>query len=239
VIFPENVQFLSTPRLIKNGASNNNYKNFNLANHVGDEPSAVLANRQLLVNHYNLPSEPKWLDQYHSNICVSIDSPDSSYLIKADSCITQTPGVVCAVLTADCLPVFLCKKDGSAVGIVHAGWRGLLSGVIESCMNAMDVNKGEILAHLGPTISQKAFEVGAEVRELFVDSHSGFENTFIQHNNKYMMDLYAAARIVLNDYGVISITGGEQCTYSEQEKYYSYRRDGEKSGRMAHLIWML
>ena len=234
-MFPANVKFLSTPRLIENGASKYNYTNFNLANHVGDESSAVLANRRLLASQYNLPNEPKWLDQCHSNICVNVDS---SYSSKADASISQTPSVVCAVLTADCLPIFLCKKNGSAVGIVHAGWRGLVGGVIESSIKALDVNKGEILAHLGPGISQKAFEVGTEVRDVFVNSNADFECAFIQHKNKYMLDLYVVARIALIAHGVKSITGGEHCTYSEKEKYYSYRRDGEKSGRMAHLIWI-
>ncbi|HIF88500.1 MAG TPA: peptidoglycan editing factor PgeF [Candidatus Thioglobus sp.] len=235
-MFPANVKFLSTPRFIERGASNNNYANFNLANHVGDESNAVLANRQLLVNHYNLPAEPKWLDQCHSNICVNADLPCS---LKADAAITQTPSVVCAVLTADCLPIFLCKKDGSAVGVVHAGWRGLLGGVIESSVEALDANKGEILAHLGPGISQNAFEVGVEVREFFVGSNPDFESAFIQRNNKYMFDLYDVARAVLMAQGVESITGGTHCTYSENKHYFSYRRDGEGSGRMAHLIWML
>ncbi len=234
-MFPANVKFFSTSRFIENGVSNNNYANFNLANHVGDEPNAVLANRQLLVSHYNLPAEPKWLDQCHSNICVNVDSPFS---LKADASISQTPGVVCAVLTADCLPVFLCRKDGSAVGVVHAGWRGLLGGVIESSIKALDASKGGILAHLGPGISQDAFEVGAEVREAFVDSNPDFESAFIQFNNKYRLDLYNAAQIVLVGQGVKSITGGANCTYSEKNRYFSYRRDGEKSGRMAHLIWI-
>jgi len=234
-MFPANVKFFSTPRFIENGASNNNYANFNLANHVGDEPNAVLVNRQLLVNHFNLPAKPKWLDQCHSNICVNVDSP---YLIKADAGISQTPGVVCAVLTADCLPVFLCRKDGSAVGVVHAGWRGLLGGVIESSIEALNTNKGEILAHLGPGISQNAFEVGGEVREAFVDSNPDFESAFIQHNNKFKLDLYDAARTVLVAQGINSISGGDRCTYSEKNQYFSYRRDGTGSGRMAHLIWM-
>jgi hypothetical protein len=234
-MFPANVKFLSTPRFIENGASNNNYGNFNLADHVGDKLNAVSANRQLLVSHYNLPAEPKWLDQCHSNICVNVDL---SYPLKADASISQTAGVVCAVLTADCLPIFLCKKDGSAVGVVHAGWRGLLDGVIESSVKALDVSGSEVLAHLGPGISQNAFEVGVEVREAFVDSNPDFESAFIRHNNKYMFDLYDAARAVLMAQGVELITGGTNCTYSEKNQYFSYRRDGERTGRMAHLIWM-
>ena len=194
-----------------------------------------MANRQLLVRHYNLPTEPKWLDQCHSNVCVNVDSP---YSLRADASISQTPGVVCAVLTADCLPVFLCRKDGSTVGVVHAGWRGLLGGVIESSIKALDASKGEILAHLGPGISQDAFEVGGEVREAFVDSNPDFESAFIQNNNKYRLDLYNAARTVLLAQGVKSITGGTHCTYSEKNQYFSFRRDGNGSGRMAHLIWI-
>ena len=234
-MFPANVKFLSTPRFIENGASNNNYANFNLANHVGDEPNSVLANRQLLVDQHNLPGEPKWLDQCHSNVCVNVDSP---YSLRADASISQTPDVVCAVLTADCLPIFLCKKDGSAVGVVHAGWRGLIDGVIESSIESLNASQGEILAHLGPGISQNAFEVGAEVREAFVGSNTNFESAFIQHNNKFKLDLYDAARTVLVAQGVNSISGGDRCTYSEKNQYFSYRRDGTGSGRMAHLIWI-
>ena len=235
VMFPLNVQFHSTPRFIENGASNNNYGNFNLANHVGDDPSAVKANRQLLMGHYSLPSSPKWLDQCHSNICVNVDEKCS---LTADASISQLPGVMCAVLTADCLPVFLSRKNGSAVGIVHVGWRGLVGGVIESTIEMLNSEKGELLAHLGPGISQSAFEVGAEVREVFVAKNSEFESAFIQSNDKYKLDLYGAATVVLERCGVQSITGGTHCTYFEKKRYFSYRRDGERSGRMAHLIWM-
>ena len=235
-MFPGNVKFLSTPRFIEGGASESSYANFNLAHHVGDEPISVSANRQLLRRRFDLPSEPKWLDQHHSSICVNVDKPHSQ---KADASISQIPGVVCAVLTADCLPVFLARKDGSAVGVVHAGWRGLLGGVLESSISALDEGNCQIVAHLGPAISQKAFEVGAEVREGFIDKCPAFNCAFIKHNNKYRFDLYAAARTILTDHNIQSISGGDRCTFSEQHKYYSFRRDGEQSGRMAHLIWMV
>ncbi len=234
-MFPPNVKFLSTPRWIAGGESKNPYDNFNLANHVGDKPSAVIANRQLLINHYNLPTEPKWLDQYHSNICVNVDS---EYPIRADASFSETPGIVCAVMTADCLPIFLTRKDGSAVAVVHAGWRGLIAGVIESSVEKIATADQELLAHFGPAISQAAFKVGAEVFEAFVEKNLEFAKAFAPSNNKYRLDLYEAGRIVLQACGVSSITGGDVCTFSQKQRYYSYRRDGEKSGRMAHLIWM-
>ena len=141
-------------------------------------------------------------------------------------------------MTADCLPIFLTRKDGSAVSVVHAGWRGLIAGVIESSVEKIATADQELLAHFGPAISQAAYKVGAEVFEAFVEKNLEFAKAFAPSNNKYRLDLYEAGRIILRACGVSSITGGDQCTYLQNEHYYSYRRDGEKSGRMAHLIWM-
>ena len=234
--FPSNIKLLSTPRLIDGGHSKGNFANFNLALHVGDEQASVLANRALLSKHYNLPSAPIWINQTHSKI--SVDADSTSTIVNADASYSKKPGTVCGVLTADCLPVFICNKEGTAVGIAHAGWRGLVDGVIESLIESLDCNGEDLIAHLGPAISQLSFEVGGEVKSQYLSKNKNFENCFSYLNNKYYLDLYEAARVVLKSLGVASISGGDRCSYKESDQYFSYRRDGKCSGRMAHLIWM-
>ena len=234
--FPSNIKLLSTPRLIDGGHSKGNFANFNLALHVGDDQSSVLANRDLLLRHYNLPSAPVWINQSHSKM--SVDADSTSSIVNADASYSKKPGIVCGVLTADCLPVFICNKEGTAVGIAHAGWRGLVDGVIESLIESLDCNGEDLIAHLGPAISQLSFEVGSEVKSQYLSKNKNFKNCFAYLNNKYYLDLYDAARVVLKSLGVASISGGDRCSYKESDQYFSYRRDGECSGRMAHLIWM-
>jgi YfiH family protein len=234
--FPSNIKLLSTPRLIDGGHSKGNFANFNLALHVGDEQSSVLANRDLLFRHYNLPSAPVWINQTHSKM--SVDADSTSSIVNADASYSKKPGTVCGILTADCLPVFICNKEGTIVGIAHAGWRGLVDGVIESLIESLDCNGEDLIAHLGPAISQLSFEVGGEVKSQYLSKNKNFKNSFVYLNNKYYLDLYDAARVVLKSLGVASISGGDRCSYKESDQYFSYRRDGEYSGRMAHLIWM-
>ena len=234
--FPSNIKLLSTPRLIDGGHSKGNFANFNLALHVGDEQASVLANRALLSKHYNLPSAPIWINQTHSKMSVDADSISS--IVNADASYSKKPGTVCGVLTADCLPVFVSNKEGTAVGIAHAGWRGLVDGIIESLIESLDCNGEDLIVHLGPAISQLSFEVGGEVKSQYLSKNKNFENCFSYLNNKYYLDLYEAARIVLKGLGVTSISGGDRCSYKESDQYFSYRRDGKSSGRMAHLIWM-
>tara|TARA_B100000780_G_scaffold248328_1_gene193635 strand:- start:96 stop:818 length:723 start_codon:yes stop_codon:yes gene_type:complete len=234
--FPNNIKFLSTPRLIEGGSSKGSFDNFNLALHVDDEQSAVLANRDLLFSHYNLPSKPVWINQTHSK--TSVDADSISSIVDADASYSKKTGTVCGVLTADCLPIFISNKEGSAVGIAHAGWRGLVDGVIESLIESFDCNGDELIVHLGPAISQLSFEVGGEVKSQYLSKNNNFESCFTYLNNKYYLDLYDAAKVVLKSFGVISVSGGDRCTYKEKGQYFSYRRDGKRSGRMAHLIWM-
>jgi YfiH family protein len=234
--FPSNIKLLSTPRLIDGGHSKGNFANFNLALHVGDEQASVLANRALLSKHYNLPSAPIWINQTHSKMSVNADSISS--IVNADASYSKKLGTVCGVLTADCLPVFICNKEGTAVGIAHAGWRGLVDGIIESLIESLGCNGEDLIVHLGPAISQLSFEVGGEVKSQYLSKNKNFENCFSYLNNKYYLDLYEAARIVLKGLGVNSISGGDRCSYKESDQYFSYRRDGKSSGRMAHLIWM-
>ena len=236
-MFPDNVKFISTPRFIEGGAGADCFGNFNLALHVGDELSAVSANRKFLEKHYKLPSSPQWINQTHSSVCIRLDSKFSSS--EADASYSRTSGVVCGVLTADCMPVFVCDKRGTVVGIAHAGWRGLVGGVIESLIEGMKVEGNELLVHLGPAISQSVYEVGSEVKTQFLDRNSIFERSFIEKNGKHYLDLYDGAKVILEGYGITSISGGDYCTYKDSKQFFSYRRDGECSGRMAHLIWMV
>ena len=236
-MFPDNVKFISTPRFIEGGAGADCFGNFNLALHVGDESSAVSANRKFLEKHYKLPSSPQWINQTHSSVCIRLDSKFSSS--EADASYSRTSGVVCGVLTADCMPVFVCDKRGTVVGLAHAGWRGLVGGVIESLIEGMKVEGNELLVHLGPAISQSAYEVGSEVKTKFLDRNSIFERSFTEKNGKHYLDLYDGAKVILEGYGITSISGGDYCTYKDSKQFFSYRRDGECSGRMAHLIWMV
>ena len=234
--FPKNVKLLSTKRFLDGGSSKYNFQNFNLALHVNDKNIDVLANRSLLLNQFNLPSNPKWINQIHSNIAIDADLVLSA--IDADASYSKKPGTVCGVLTADCLPIFMSNKEGTAVGVAHAGWRGLVDGIIESLIESLDCNGKHLVVHLGPAISQLSFEVGGEVKSQYLSKNKNFEKCFTNLNNKYYLDLYDAARVVLKSFGVSSISGGDRCTYKESDQYFSYRRDGEKSGRMAHLIWI-
>ena len=234
--FPSNVKLLSTPRLIEGGNSKGNFRNFNLALHVNDEQSSVIANRKLLNNHYNLPSDPQWINQTHSNICIDASSMFSS--IEADASYSNKRGVVCGILTADCLPVFVSNIQGTIVGVAHAGWRGIVGGVIESLLKSINCKSDDLLVHLGPAISKSSYEVGEEVKSQYLAKNKSFERSFIKDNGSYYLDIYDAAKVVLEDFGVKSISGGDSCTYNDSENFFSYRRDGINSGRMAHLIWL-
>ena len=231
---PLNVRAVCTTR--SGGASRAPYDSFNLGGHVGDDPRAVAENRARLRAALQLPTEPRWLEQVHGNCAV--DGATVTTACQADACYTDRPGVVCAVLTADCLPLLLCDRAGTRVAAVHAGWRGLAHGVIDSALDALGGAGGDLLAWFGPAIGPQAFEVGDEVRAEFLAHDATCAAAFRPSNNgRWLADLYALARRCLTSRGVNQIHGGGYCTATDAARFYSYRRDGV-TGRMASLIWL-
>lgn len=229
---PPNIRALQTTR--QGGVSAAPYDSLNLGDHVGDAPLNVARNRMLL--NSLLPSEPVWLEQVHGTIVTNADN--ASCRPQGDACIARQRGSVCVVMTADCLPVLLCDKQGSVVGAVHAGWKGLAAGVIETTVKAMNTSPQNLVAWLGPAISQEFFEVGGEVRAAFVAAHPRAEAAFAAGRpGKWLADIYALARIRLNALGIEQIYGGNFCTYRESDRFFSYRRDGT-TGRMGTFIWL-
>jgi YfiH family protein len=232
---PKQVKALTTCR--NGGVSDGAYSSFNLAQHVNDDATAVTRNRAALVAELELPADPAWLDQVHGVDVVELNQLNRQTISQADASLARTQGRVCAVLTAECLPVLFCKQDGSAVAAVHAGWRGLLAGVIEKTIAALG-DKEQILAWLGPAIGPGRFEVGTEVKEAFVTKSSVMQQAFRQTDKTHhLADLYALARMTLIQCGVKRIYGGEHCTYNAADKFYSYRRE-PITGRMVSLIWL-
>ncbi len=215
------------------GFSQGAYQSLNPALHVNDDAEKVYQNRQKLIQMLKLPAEPAWLQQIHSNRVISLDAEHR--LQQADASYTDQPGRVCTVLTADCLPLLLCSQDGLEIAAIHAGWRGLLAGIIS---NTVQLFKSKaIIAWLGPAIGPDCFEVGPEVETAFTEKsihfHSAFKPTAY---NKFLADIYQLARIELSMLDIQQIYGGNFCTVSDKQRFYSYRRDGE-TGRMATLIW--
>lgn len=232
---PANVRALVTTR--HGGVSIGPYASLNLGDHVGDDPTAVTANRHLL--RQQLPAEPVWLQQVHGTRC--IDASRSASGCEADAAFTNTPGVVCAVLTADCLPVLLCDVAGTVVAVAHAGWRGLAAGVIESTVASMAVPGERLLAWLGPAIGPRHFEVGGEVRDTFLAHDPQAASAFVARPNgtqgKWLCDIYSLAAQRLAALGVCRLASADFCTVRDSEQFFSYRRDGS-TGRMASLIWL-
>lgn len=232
---PDNVRSLVTTR--HGGVSVAPYVSFNLGDHVGDDPATVSANRMRL--RESLPAEPVWLKQVHGSGIVDADL--AAGVPEADGSVARKAGTVCAVLTADCLPVLLCDRAGTVVGAVHAGWRGLAGGVVEAAVDAMGTDAAEILAWLGPAIGPQAFEVGEEVRQIFMAQDPAAEQAFVAihspGSHKWLANIYLLARQRLARMGITQVFGGESCTFSDMARFYSYRRDGV-TGRMAVLVWL-
>lgn len=229
---PVNVRAFITTRA--GGLGVGPYASFNLGMRAGDDPGAVAANRALL--RETLPQEPVWLRQVHGSRV--IDADDALRLEpEADAAVARHPRTVCAVLIADCVPVLLTDRAGTAVAIVHAGWRGLAGGVVENTVRAMRCGPDEVLAFLGPGIGPRAFEVGADVREAFLRAAPEAQVAFVPHApGKWLADLFTLARQHLARAGVTRVFGGNLCTHADPARFFSYRRD-RATGRMAALIW--
>ena len=232
---PASVHALTTLRT--GGYSSGPYASFNLAVHTHDDPETVRSNRRLLREYFSLPVEPVWLQQVHSNRIVTADAGAAG--AEADGSWTGVSGTVCAVMTADCLPVLICDRSGSRVAAAHAGWRGLHAGVVSQAVNRLESDPADLMVWLGPAIGPQAFEVGEEVPRVFIDKNSQNSPAFTQTDDQHWLcDLYQLARIELSALGITSVFGGHECTFSDEKRFYSYRRDGGRTGRMASLIWL-
>lgn len=230
---PPTVRAAMTTR--RGGVSNGAYETLNLALHVGDDAGAVLENRRRVRAALALPAEPRWLTQVHGTEVATLgrDEPGS-----ADAAVALGPGLVCAVLVADCLPVFLASRAGDRVGLAHAGWRGLAAGIVEATVAALAIEPTQLIAWLGPVIAPAAFEVGAEVRAAFVAAEPAAAAEFRPGRaGRWLADLPALARRRLAACGVTEVHGGGLCTFADPARFYSFRRDGQ-TGRMAALAWL-
>lgn len=235
---PANVSACATVRNLA-GVSAAPFDAFNLGAHCGDEAQNVADNRRALIQLANLPNPPHWLQQVHGVAVHRVASREPGVTPpQADAAVTDIPGAVLAILTADCLPVLFAAKDGSQIAAAHAGWRGLAAGVLEATVAAMRSAPENLLAWLGPAAGPAHYEIGEEVRSAFVDTDPGAAICFVATRpGHYLINLYALARRRLAAVGVRDVSGGDLCTISDATRFYSYRRDG-RTGRMAALVWM-
>ncbi|MDA5490650.1 purine nucleoside phosphorylase YfiH [Yersinia kristensenii] len=232
---PAGVKACSTTR--HGGISEFPYDSLNLGTHVGDVAASVTANRQCLVEQAGLPQMPVWLEQVHGTRVLHLDGKAISD-VQADAVYSCVAGQVCAVMTADCLPVLFCSLAGDEVAAAHAGWRGLCAGVLEQTLTQFNANPSSIIAWLGPAIGPQQFEVGEEVKQAFLQLDAQSAAAFTPSGSKYLADIYLLAKLRLQAAGIHAIYGGDHCTVTEKQHFFSYRRDGI-TGRMASLIWLI
>lgn len=230
---PAGVHACCTTR--RGGASRAPYDSLNLGRHVGDNDADVNDNRRRLRESLRLPSEPGWINQTHGTRAITLEQEDAR---DADAAITRARGRVAVVLTADCLPILLCDRAGSEVAAIHAGWRGLQAGVIRSALGSMRSQPAQLMAWIGPGISQACFEVGEDVYAAFVEADAAAQACFgANRPGHWLCDLAGLADAQLRAHGVNNVTRSPHCTYRDAELFYSYRREGV-TGRMASLIWI-
>lgn len=232
---PARVKACSTTR--HGGISEFPYDSLNLGTHVGDAAASVAANRQYLVEQAELPQMPVWLEQVHGTRVLHLDGKTVSD-VQADAVYSRVAGQVCAVMTADCLPVLFCSSAGDEVAAAHAGWRGLCAGVLEQTLAQFNAGPRSIMAWLGPAIGPQQFEVGEDVKQAFIQIDAQSAAAFTPSGSKYLADIYLLARLRLQAAGIHAIYGGDHCTVTEKQHFFSYRRDGI-TGRMASLIWLI
>lgn len=228
---PASVKACVTTR--EGGVSEAPFDSLNLGDHVDDRPEAVAENRRRLTDHFSI--QPAWLQQVHG---IAVAHADPGIVATADASWTATPGIACAAMTADCLPALFCDRAGTRVAAAHAGWRGLAAGVLEATLDSLNVPAEDVLVWLGPAIGPKAFEVGPEVREVFIDQLPAAADAFVPSHNagKFMADIYLLARLRLAARGVTAVYGGGFCTVTDP-RFFSYRR-ASRTGRFASLVWL-
>jgi YfiH family protein len=232
---PKGVAACSSTRI--GGVSQDAWESLNLGAHCGDNLEHVDENRKRMFAAGHLPSKPVWLEQVHGTDVLKLTGePYTSK--RADASYSNIPGTVCAVMTADCLPVLLCNQAGTEVAAAHAGWRGLCAGVLEETVACFADRPENIIAWLGPAIGPQAFEVGPEVRDAFIAADAQAASAFHIKGDKYLANIYQLARQRLNNVGITHIFGGDRCTFTEKGDFFSYRRDNT-TGRMASFIWLI
>ena len=229
---PANVHAFTTTR--NGGFSEGPWASLNLGSSCGDDRRHVENNRRLLSGL--LPSEPRWLRQVHGANVVGWDKANAPKT-EADAIVSNHAGQVCAVLTADCLPVLFCNRHGTHIAAAHAGWRGLAAGVLEATVLAMQCEPADLLVWLGPAIGPRVFEVGKDVFDAFTTVNTGNSMAFKPHRDRWLADIYQLAAMALTRMGVSQVSGGSYCTFEEHGRFFSYRRDGE-TGRMASVVWL-
>jgi YfiH family protein len=231
---PKRVRAFVTTRA--GGVSGGDYASMNLGTRSGDDPGDVARNRLIVQGH--LPAAARWMSQVHGATVADLDRLGEEDVATADAATAGEPGRVGVVLTADCMPLFLCDAAGRRAGVAHAGWRGMAAGVIENTVGALEADPATVMAWMGPAIGPGAFEVGPEVRDAFLAVDPGAAGAFAAHKpGKYLADLYRLARQRLERAGVTRVYGGGFCTYRDAGRFFSYRRE-QKSGRMGAFIWL-
>ena len=229
------VRALTTTR--EGGVSRGIYSSLNLSRQVGDDVAAVIRNQQICLTTHRLPHTPRWLRQVHGTRAIDVGNLKSSVDIEADAAYTNAPDRVCAILTADCLPIVLCDDKFQEVAAVHAGWRGLLHGVLQSTLSKFSAPCTRLLAWIGPGISRSAYRVDPAFRQRFLEDCPGVDQAFWCNSGQWHADLYAIAESRLRAGGVTNVSRYQGCTFAEAERFYSYRRDGV-TGRMATFVWI-
>ncbi len=228
---PRGINAFTTTRI--HGVSLGSYASNNLALHVNDSRQDVLANRQALIQSLDIPGEPAWLDQTHSTICVHVEQENNR---QADAAITRLTDQPLVILTADCLPILICNRDGTELAAIHAGWRGLVGGVIENTLIRIQSPADQLMAWIGPGICKSCYPVGADTRDQIITSNQRLTENIVLNNGSFYADLPGMAGRILTDMGIRSIHYSNACTFEENKLFYSYRHT-PKTGRMATFIW--
>ena len=229
---PSSIHAFTTQRGNANPAGG--YASFNLADHVGDDTAQVARNRQHLQDAEGLPSAPIWLNQTHSIDCVVVEGPEVGR--NADAAVTRQPNTVLAIMTADCLPITLCNQQGNEIAAIHAGWRGLVNGILETTQTHIQSEPNQCMAWIGPAICGQCYATGEEVLDQFTQRYPFATQAFYRNNHQWYADLPKIATKILEALGISPIYQSHACTFESNNHYYSYRREPQ-TGRIATLMW--